>query len=83
MSYLQLIIKPYDYRVIFNAGNKKYIILNTYLDKLWAFRVALNYSLKLDNFYLINKELIDNGVIADELGKEYLYNFLELSKYDN
>ncbi|WP_113672382.1 hypothetical protein [Vallitalea guaymasensis] len=71
-----------NYLVIFKADNKKYIVFNTQSDELWAYQVAFNYSLELDNYYYINKELVENHIITDELGKEYLYRFLELNKYE-
>ena len=71
-----------NYLVIFKADNKKYIVFNTQSDELWAYQVAFNYSLELDNYYYINKELVKNHIITDELGKEYLYRFLELNKYE-
>ncbi|GMQ59604.1 hypothetical protein AN1V17_40010 [Vallitalea sediminicola] len=71
-----------NYLVIFKTDNKKYIVFNTQSDELWAYQVAFNYSLELDNYYYINKELMDNHIITDELGKEYLYRFLELNKYE-
>lgn len=72
-----------NYQVIFKTNNKKYKILNTDSDEIWAYQVALNYSLELDNYYYINKELIENDIISKCLGEKFLYQFLELSKYES
>lgn len=71
-----------NYWVVFCTNVEKYLILNTGSDKLWAYQVAFNHSLKLDNYFHINKELIESHIISAVLGKEYLYKFLELNKYE-